>query len=190
MLDLYENEIHDQLAPDEKLLWCGRPAQGFQFHAGDAMAIPFSIMWGGFAIFWEATVVNMNAPVFFKLWGIPFVLVGLYLMFGRFWFDAVRRGKMLYAVTNERVIIISGIISQSTKSLNIGTLTDVSLTEHRNGTGTIIFGSVPNWFWWQRSFTWPGYASAMVPSFELIENPRSVFNTIRDAQQAARSVHS
>jgi hypothetical protein len=188
MNELYENEIHDQLTPDEKLLWSGRPAQGFRLHQEDAMAIPYSILWLGFSIYWVVTVANMSAPLFSLLFGMVFVVVGLYLLLGRFCLNAARRKNTLYAVTNERVIIISGIATQSTKSLSIDTLSDVSLTEHANGTGTIYFGAVPNWFWWQRSITWPGYTSVMVPSFELIENPRSVFQTIREAQHADRGL--
>ena len=188
MSQLYEDEIQQELAPDEKLLWSGRPAQGFRLHAGDAMAIPYSILWLGFAVYWTVTVANMGAALPSLLVGVGFAVVGLYLLIGRFCLDAVRRSNTLYAVTSERVIIISGIATQSTKSLSIDTLSNVSLTEHANGTGTIYFGSVPNWFWWQRSITWPGYASAMVPSFELIENPRTVFQMIRDAQHAERGL--
>ncbi len=47
---VYENEIHDQLTSCEKLLWSGRPAQGFRLHQGDVMAIPYSILWLAFSI--------------------------------------------------------------------------------------------------------------------------------------------
>jgi hypothetical protein len=187
---VFENEIHDQLTAGEKLLWSGRPAQGLRLHQGDVMAIPYSVLWLAFSVYWVITVGSMGVAPFYLLFGMVFVVIGLYLLLGRFCLDAARRKNTLYAVTNQRVIIISGIATQSTKSLSIDTLSDVSLTEHANGTGTIYFGAVPNWFYWQRSITWPGYASAMVPSFELIENPQSVFDTIREAQREARGVHS
>jgi hypothetical protein len=190
MNEFYDDTIHRELSPNEKLLWTGRPEQGVKVRAGDALMIPFSIMWGGFAIFWEINVLNSKAPVFFALWGIPFVGVGLYLIFGRFWFDSLQRSKTIYAVTAERVIIISGVFSQNTKSLNIDTLSDVSLTEHRDGTGTISFGSLPPWYWWTRGTAWPGYTNKLVPCFELIDEPRNVFDMIRNTQRAARKVPS
>src|SRR5262249_50119634 len=97
-------------------------------------------MWGGFAIFWELTAINMGAPFFFALWGVPFVLVGLYIMFGRFLLDVRQRAATTYGVTSERVIIISGLFSRAIKSLNVATLTDLSLSERSNGGGTITFG--------------------------------------------------
>ena len=78
-------DIQSYFLPREKLLWLGRPKQGLMFSKKDLLQVPFSLMWGGFAIFWESMAVRqVNAPFFFKLWGIPFVLIGLYLIIGRF----------------------------------------------------------------------------------------------------------
>jgi hypothetical protein len=34
------------------------------FHGNDALPIPFSLMWCGFAIFSEESVIDTNAPSF------------------------------------------------------------------------------------------------------------------------------
>src|SRR5437868_7008052 len=117
-----EEMIRNELGPGEQLVWAGRPCLGLMLRAMDIFLIPFSIMWGGFAIFWETMVVLNGAPWFFALWGVPFVLVGLYIMVGRFWVDARQRANTYYGVTSERIVIVSGLLSRSVKSLNIDTL--------------------------------------------------------------------
>jgi len=131
--------VERQLSSGEKLLWSGQPRAGIRLRGSDAFVIPFSILWCGFAIFWESMVVREGAPVFMMLWGIPFVLVGLYIVFGRFIVDALTRRKTFYGITNERIVIISGLFSQEIKSLNLRTLTDVYLSERGDGSGTITF---------------------------------------------------
>src|SRR6476659_2074117 len=94
--------INRELTPGERLLWSGQPLPGIRLRASDAFVIPFSILWCGFALFWEFTAVTKGAPFFFMLWGIPFVLAGLYFVFGRFFIDAGTRERTYYGVTSDR----------------------------------------------------------------------------------------
>jgi hypothetical protein len=181
-----EDVIRGELGPSEQLLWAGRPRQGFVLRATDAFVIPFSIMWGGFAIFWEATVIATGAPFFFAVWGVPFVLAGLYIMVGRFWVDARQRTATVYGVTSERAVIVSGVFARGVKSLSIDTLTDVSLAERAGGAGTITFGSVPYMHWWYAGVGLPGFGQQAVPSFDLPDGARSVYEIVRGAQRAAK----
>jgi Bacterial PH domain len=181
-----EDVIRRELFKGEQILLAGRPRQGFVLRATDALLIPFSLLWGGFAIFWEVGVIASGAPWFFAIWGVPFVLVGLYIIFGRFLFDARQRARMLYAVTFERVIIISGLLSRRVKSLSLDTLSDVSLTEGRNGSGTISFGPLPPFHSWYGQSGWPVSGYSAVPSFQLADDVRQVYEIICDAQRKAK----
>jgi Bacterial PH domain len=172
-----------QLAAGERLLWTGQPRQGVLLRAADAYLIPFSLLWGGFAIFWEVGALSTDAPFFFKLWGVPFVLAGLYIMVGRFFADARQRDKTYYGVTNERVIIVSGILSRKVKSLNLRTLTDVSLDEKSDGSGTITFGAANPMSWWSGGVSFPGWGQSSTPGFELIREAKKVYEIIRNAQR-------
>jgi hypothetical protein len=177
-------EVRRELSPGEQVLWSGRPRQGLVLRGSDALAIPFSLLWCGFAIFWEHGVVTSNAPAFFMLWGIPFVLVGLYMVVGRFFFDAQQRARTFYAVTPERILIVSGVFSRKVKSLNLRTLSDVSLSENRNGEGDITFGPqspFPSFF---SNSGWPG-AQQQAPKFELLAEAKAVFEKIRGAQRGS-----
>jgi hypothetical protein len=192
MLEFADAQIRNELNQEETLLWSGQPRQGIVFRAYDIFLIPFSLMWGGFAIFWEFTAIfgipHSKAPtpviILFPLWGIPFVLVGLYLIFGRFIVDAKRRMKTYYGLTSQRIIIVSGIFSRKVKSMNLRTLTDISLDEKSNGTGTITFGPPPPMAQWSGGTAWPGMTN-MVPSFELIQNAKEVYEKVRNAQSEA-----
>lgn len=175
--------LSGQLGSGERLLWSGRPRQGVFLRPADAYLIPFSLMWGGFAIFWEYSVLSSKAPFFFGIWGIPFVLVGLYLIAGRFFADARQRAKTFYGLTNQRVIIVSGLFSRAVKSMQLRTLSDVSLSERADGSGTITFG--PTAPWWSGSAGWPGSARYAPPAFDSITGAREVYERVRSAQKDA-----
>ena len=153
---------------------------------GDVFMIPFSLMWGGFAFFWEATVLHQSVPGFFALWGIPFVAMGLYLIVGRFFVDAYRRSRTWYGLTDQRVLIIGGVFGRDVKSLDLATLAALKLAERSDRSGTITFGpyagNVPEWM----GSNWPGAGGQMPPRFEMLEDARSIYERVREAQKQAR----
>jgi hypothetical protein len=162
-----EEEIRRELAPGEQLLWNGIPQQGLRFRPADAALIPFSLMWGGFAIFWEYSVLHRQrganaAPGFFVIWGIPFVVMGLYMIIGRFFVDAWIRSRTILAVTNRRVLIRTKIANAQIRSLDLKNLGEVTLQESAGGRGTITFGpTLPNS--WLMAPGWPGTGRRLGP---------------------------
>jgi hypothetical protein len=191
----YESPIHQQLEPGERLLWVGRPRQGFFLRGSDAFYIPFSIVWGGFALFWETMVLTSLVRargaagvigVVFALFGIPFVLVGLHMMFGRFVLDARERGSTYYGVSDRRILIVSGRVSRNLASIELPRLPPLQLTEHRDGTGTITLldpatrGRTGPRTWLGGDTRFPAGAAM----FERVAEAVDVFRTIREAQAA------
>ncbi|MEO1645680.1 MAG: PH domain-containing protein [Chloroflexota bacterium] len=115
------------LLPDEELLWSGKPASGSIFSAQDIFLIPFSLLWGGFALFWTSSTAGMGAPPFFLLFGTLFVVIGQYLIWGRFvhkyW---VRRGTT-YAITDKRVFVLNQAFGANLTTYQIDKLDTVIL---------------------------------------------------------------
>ena len=184
MIENIADRFREELNPGERIIWSGQPQQGLMLRPADIFMIPFSLMWGGFAIFWEFGVVSSGAPLFFMAWGIPFVLVGLYIIFGRFFVDSAQRGKTYYALTDERAIIISGLFNQNTKSLDLKKLPEINISTKGNGKGTITFGASHPMAWMYAGSGFPNMGRYHIaPSFEMIDDARTVYQHIKRLQK-------
>lgn len=184
MLDFQlENELKPFLSHDDKLVWVGKPKTGIMLRASDAMLIPFSLLWGGFAVFWETMVITTGAPMLFKLFGIPFVLIGLYMIIGRFFADAWKRSKTVYGITNDRIIIKSGLFSSGAQSLMIKSLQEISLKQKGDGSGSILFGPVAARNFLTQSGQWP--FNVTQTGLEFIMDVKQVYDKILFLQKQA-----
>lgn len=121
---------------DETILWQGQPIQGFIFSKHDILLIPFSLLWCGFAIVWEMTVISSEAPLLFMIWGIPFILAGIYFVIGRFIHDTIRRAQTHYAITNRRIVIRT---HGKIESIALEKWSSLKMEEFSDGTGSIKF---------------------------------------------------
>jgi hypothetical protein len=179
------DDFAGRLLPREQVIWSAMPGQGLRFSARDWFLIPFSLLWGGFAVFWEITVFHTRAPGFFRLWGVPFVAVGLYLIAGRFLVDAWLRGRTFYAVTDRRILILRVGPFGSLVALDRDRLPDMRLSEAADGRGTIRFGQ-PAGQWGRGGFAAWTPSLDPTPQFIAIEGVRSVFDRIQNpAREAA-----
>lgn len=130
--------VRPYLTQGETILWRGKPGKGHLLTRMDIFMIPFSLMWGGFAIIWEASTLIADAPLLFKLWGIPFVLVGLYLIAGRFFHKSWLRNRTEYAVTTGRILRRCG---KRVDILQKSCLPPMQTTVNPDGSGSIVFGA-------------------------------------------------
>lgn len=177
-------DIQSYFLPREKLLWLGRPKQGLMFSKKDLLQVPFSLMWGGFAIFWESMAVRqVNAPFFFKLWGIPFVLIGLYLIIGRFALDAFVRARTQYAVSNQRILVLREGWFSKLLTMPLERLQTLDLDQSGDGTGTISFENDVQIGYGRRGNigAWTP-ALSNIPRFLGITDVRQVFDLIQSAR--------
>ncbi len=169
MLDY--GEFQRELLPGEKVLWSGRPPQGTRFHVTDIFAIPFSLAWAGFAVFWEVGVLRSNVPGF-ALIGAPFVVVGAHITVGRFIVDAYTRSGTQYLLTDSRALILSSWPRRSLRSVTLADLSLFSFSERADGTGTLFFGS--------REYGRRG--PPRTPRFEGVDDARRVYELALSAR--------
>lgn len=185
--------IQRELDSGEKLVWAGVPQQGIVLRKSDVFVIPFSLVWGGFAIFWEIMALSISIEesgsigYIFPVFGVPLVVIGLYVVFGRFIYDAKKREKTFYGITNERVIIISGVFNKEVKSFHLSTLTDISLSEEKDLFGTITFGQDNRMATLLVGHSPPSAIGGNAPKFELIDHAKTVYNKLCAQQKACKT---
>lgn len=129
--------------PGEQILWQGQPVRHRLIWPPDAFVIPFSLVWCGFAVFWEISVLQQeSSPGFFALWGAFFVVIGSYFVLGRFVVRAIASRRTRYVVTDRRVIVTGGVTGRRTESLYLKDLPPPIVTERDDRSGTLVFGSL------------------------------------------------
>jgi hypothetical protein len=179
-------KIQPELLSGETIYWAGMPNPRVIFHSDDWVTIPFFLLWGGFFIFWEASVLGYwggspkHGPynIFLALWGVPFILVGQYFIWGRFLHDAWLKRRTYYAVTNRRVIAIQDGRNRKT---SVNFLDHIPSIEREAGSnGTLWFGPKLPLIGSRRS------AKRSVSRFDL--GPITVFADIADVDDVYRLV--
>lgn len=158
--------LQPYLLPDERILWTGRPDPRRLFTVADLWLVPFSLMWGGFALVWETLVLSSSAPWFFVLWGVPFVVVGQYFIWGRFLYKRWDRSRTTYAVTNRRIIVLRG---HRLQSVSVNPLPQINQSSGRDGEGTLAFGMTPFGYgiWANTGMDWFSRHAAPVAFYDI-----------------------
>jgi hypothetical protein len=139
-------KVQPEMLSGESVYWAGMPNPGVIFHSDDWAVVPFSLLWGGFAIFWEAGVLGYwgngsrggSPSIFMALWGVPFVLIGQYMIWGRFFYDAWLKRRTYYAITNKRLLVVQEGWTQKTSSMYLAHIPAIELEGAK--TGTLWFG--------------------------------------------------
>jgi hypothetical protein len=109
----------DFLDPGERLLWSGQPATGLRITPRGIATSLGSLFLLGFALFWTAGAslglwsgewhkadgFMRLLMIVFPLFGLPFIAVGLFGVFGHYLYDARSRARTRYALTTRRALI-------------------------------------------------------------------------------------
>jgi hypothetical protein len=177
-LDYYSQiKIAPYLNPDEELIWAGQPQTGIKFRKSDIFFIPFSILW---TAFFAVSVWLLHIYT-----TVPFFIVGLYMMVGRFIVDAKYRTRVYYGLTDNRVIILAGYYKRKVESLPLKELNEITLSTKSDGSGTILLEPVKLIYNW-KSASYFHSATQFAPTrLEFTPNAKHVYDEILHAQQNA-----
>ncbi len=141
--DPIELALTRELRKGERVVWRGRqlgrlPSKGFGIYL-------FAIPWTAFAIFWtfmasigasELSSETGRLTWAFPLFGVPFIIVGLAMLGGPF-LPLIQSGKVIYAVTDQRVLRVQVGRKISVKSLPARRVGLIERSERRDRTGSL-----------------------------------------------------
>ena len=138
-----------ELQSGESLVWTGTadPSRAF---ITSLPAMIFGIPFAGFALFWisqayhaTSTITRSSSNAFvkgfsvFPVFGIPFLLIGAFVILTPLW-NYLKAGSTVYAVTNQRIMVITGTNSRSVKSYTPADIASVEHRERPDGSGDIV----------------------------------------------------
>lgn len=127
-------DIH--IDEDDVVLWKGKPEKGITASSHDLMTIPFGIFFTLFAIFWTAMAASGFAIM--AVFGIPFILVGLYMLGGKYIINERMKDKTAYVITNKAIIRKRG----NRVDIWYGSdLNNMKVFTHKNGTTSFVFSN-------------------------------------------------
>ncbi|WP_108485181.1 aspartate carbamoyltransferase catalytic subunit [Oceaniglobus ichthyenteri] len=164
----------DILDPGETILWQGAPDPQVRLTGGLGQSL-FGLFFAGFALFWIAAAAFIGndtgfVGMVFPLFGVPFLLIGLYMVFGRFIWDAYVRRGTFYTLTNKRAYIATATLGQ--RKLAAHDIAQSPVFEYVQGPPDSVY------FTENRQMTKNGSITHKI-GFEFIENSREVVDLIR-----------
>mgnify|MGYP000004662641 CR=1 FL=1 len=176
----------DYFEPGEVLLWQGAPEPGAKFSWGfvviSIFGVPFllaglsSMGQGISAFFRQDGPMAIMLGLFFITFSVPFLLIGLALIFGP-WLASIHGHKFVqYALTNKRAYIAKSFIKHAIDSYVIGP--DNVITLEQGKFDSVKFATV-------HSHDSDGDKITKSVGFDWISEGRAVYHLIREIQKEA-----
>lgn len=138
-------EIKPYLSTGESILWCDKPCKTFVFTVADIFTTLFGIVWLGFSVFWFLgaffATQGQTDPMakLFPFFGVPFICVGLYLLFFRHIVSAISRKRIIYALTDKRAIIVHTGRREYLQEFRYENISNIHLESKNDDVGSINF---------------------------------------------------
>jgi len=170
------NTWEDYLDTDEKLLWKGAPAKGLRLSGSGLVLSFFGFFFLAFALFWIGMAASMNGgsgmEAVFPLFGVPFVLIGLWLVAGHWFFDAYKRKHSRYALTNKRALIARTVYGRRMERYPI----------ERSNQIRLISGKLDTVYFAQKTYRSKNGTQVKNIGFRFIHDGQAVYDLLRKVQ--------
>lgn len=145
-----KSKINEFILQDEQLLWTGKPVKKIKLLPAERFNIVFGIFWTAFSAFWIAMASWGTSQIeggdamtkIFPLFGVPFLLIGLYLVFVAPIRSKNRRKNLEYALTNKRILILYNGKTQNLQSFKYSEIQNVNFGCDELGVGVVTFSSL------------------------------------------------
>lgn len=120
-----------------------------------------------------------------QTFAFAFALLGLYFIFGRFFYKILKKKNTYYAVTTGRVLVLNTLLARSLRAAFIDTIPTIHKSV-RFGKGTITFGNRNIWVSWYENtgmdfFAW-GHGQD-IPTFYDIKDTEKVYRLVNELRQ-------
>jgi hypothetical protein len=127
--------IQPHLLPGERLHWTGRPQRGLVPRRSDLLLVPLGVLaaWLGY------TSLFSRDDALSKVRDVLVLILGCQIIVGRLLREVWLRRRLVYAVTDRRVLMLRTGKRAKLRSLEIGHLPVFEYLEHPNGRGTLLF---------------------------------------------------
>ena len=143
--ETYRDLIDAELVPGETVIWQQAPEQGARVR-GSVITRIFGLFWLAFSLVWDAfalTAASAGGPaltMIFPIFGLPFVAIGVWLVFlmpGR---QNRQLNSTLYAATDRRLLILTAYPQRTVRAMPLEAIRSMTKRVNRNGSGDLYFG--------------------------------------------------
>ena len=167
-----ESCFSGMLLSGEHILWTGKTAKGAGLRAkgGNALTAIFPLFWLGFACFWTLSASLMGGV--FGLFGVPFILVGVYMLKRTFVI-----GEQKYAITDRRVLKYA---DKKFSAEMLDNITDITVYDAGNNIGYVRY-FLKGYVYSGNNYGSRNMSTTVQHGFFGIANPNEAYRILSDA---------
>ena len=181
------HEFGSYLRSGERLLWAGRPHQGFVWRRGALLLLPGLLLWTGLGVGFGLLAVVREFPGPFLFLTAGYVALGALYVLRRFVSDVRYRRGLFYGLTDQRVMILRNDRLRHVWFVPLARLHTVTLMGEATGRGSIVFGPERPLAALAAGVQPPALRRFAIPRFDLIADAAAVHAEIIAARTAAQA---